>query len=192
MVGDSARFDQWKGPNWKEEPRNHPSVHQNGREIIQMFLQKKHEDVFVRKLQQFVWRCRHKLTVGLKIGILDPGSQNIFLDVSNLHLLKSIYIWWTKSCTTWDGENPIPINNGIIIIQLAMIDKNPTFFYPIIQWHLPTKHQAATKNHRAARPYRIVVVPGEPSTLGLKPWEKQPLNMLFMFLYPGYFCEIKL
>ena len=43
------------------------------------------------------------LTVGLKIGILDPGSQNIPLDVSNLRLLKSIYIWWTNSCTTWDG-----------------------------------------------------------------------------------------
>ena len=73
-----------------------------------------------------------------------------------------------------------------------MIDKNPTFFTPSSNGTFPTKHQAATKNRRAARPYRIVVVPGEPSTLGLKPWEKQPLNMVFLVLYPGYFCEIKL
>ena len=27
---------------------------------------------------------------------------------------QGTYCWWTKSCTTWDGWNPI--NNGIIII----------------------------------------------------------------------------
>lgn len=63
MILDSAVLTNGRG---QIEKRNREIIHwstkMEGTSSKRFYKKKQHEDVFVRKLQQFVWRCRHKLS----------------------------------------------------------------------------------------------------------------------------------